>query len=112
MIISKEMKKKNISLIDFSYGNSSVVGVLSNKLPFDLVKHIIDFACIRFTTYSNATSDYYRFKINSIISWPKWREKNRLIKTYEVSQSCIKKLKRDARRELQNERLSLIIYGF
>ena len=104
MIVSELEKKK----IDFSENDFSVIGILFKNFPIELVNSIIDFSNIRFTTYSWVDSNYYRYRINSIISWPKWRERNNL-GTYEVS---VDKLKMYARREINNERLSLLIYGF
>jgi len=113
MIISEEMTRKNISILDFYNveNKKTVLGILSIKVPIDILIHIIDFAGVRFTTYSGSHSDYYKLKINSIISWPKWRERNGYT-TYNISETAIECLKKYARREIEKEKLSLIIYGF
>lgn len=113
MIITDELKNKKILIEDFYNVNHdyTLLGVLSKKLPKDIISYIIDLAEIRFTTYSLTTSDYYKYKIESLVSWPKWRKRNGF-PVYEVSKVEIEALKKYARREIHNEKLSLLIYGF
>lgn len=115
MIISKEMINNKISIEDFCNvkHNCTLLGVLSKKFPKIIIIHIIDFTGIRFTTYSNCTSEYYKYKINSLLSWPDWRIRNCLpLYEYKILDEEIKALKKYARREIYNEKLSLLIYGF
>ena len=58
MLISEEMKKKNISILEF-YNvnhNKTFVGIMSKKFPKEILTCIIDFAGVRFTTYSGIDS--------------------------------------------------------
>lgn len=115
MLISEKLAKRSLSILEIteqiSKPNSTVIGKLIKIFPQEIVNLIIDMVDLRFTNYYDGYgSNYYKYKINALLSWSKWRKKN----SFPVYNPCdleIKKLKEYGRKELKNEILSMLIYG-
>ena len=96
MSITEKMKEKGISfqyiLENIADSDKTVIGVLRKKIPDYLIENIINYIGARFTFYaSDYGSNYYKRKINAILSWSIWRERNNLMLLYPCENE-IKKL--------------------
>jgi hypothetical protein len=116
MSITENMKEKGISfqyiLENIAHSDKTVIGVLRKKIPDFLIENIVNYIGARFTFYaSEYGSNYYKSKIKAILSWFEWRQKNKLFLIYPC-QNEIKQLKKQGKKELDNEKISSIIYGF
>ena len=97
MLISKKLAERSLSIPEIteqiSNPDSTVIGKLIKILPQDIVNLIIDMVDLRFTNYYDGHgSNYYKYKINSLLSWSKWRKRNSLPQ-YNLNVWQIKKLK-------------------
>lgn len=116
MSITEQMKERDISfqnvIENIAGSNTTVIGVLRKKLPDIVVEIIINYIGARFTFYGSPYgSNYYKHNIKALLSWPTWRGRNNLF-SLSPCESDLRRLRVQGMRELENERMSQLIYGF